>query len=346
MKPTDKMQAVLDAHKALHTLPIETLDPETARQIPLPDRAALAVYGQHFTNRALASMPQPVGGVKHILMDGSRGPILARIYTPQGDMPKGGWPVLVYYHGGGWVIATLDTYDSSARALCEEAKCVVVSVHYRQAPEHKWPAAPEDAYDAFRWVQTHTSEIKGNSARIAISGESAGGNLAAVVCLMARANGVALPVHQLLVYPVTDVAAGFDSESARKHADAKPLNRAMLLWFYDHYLPKDADRRTAFISPLYVPNLSGLPDTTIINAEIDPLRSDGEAYAERLKGAGVPVEWKLYKGVTHEFFGMKGIVDEAGEAIAFAADRLKKAFSGSHPAAPAIPLTATNMQPA
>ena len=325
-KPNDQMQAVLDAHKQMGPLPIETLDPEIARQIPLMDRAAMAVYGQHFAKRALASNPLPVGEVRHMKIDGSRGDILARIYTPKGDMPAGGWPVVVYYHGGGWVIATLDTYDASVRALCDEAQCIVISMHYRQAPEHKWPAAAEDAFDAFIWAQRNAKKLKGNPHKIAIAGESAGGNLAAVVCLMARDNSITLPLHQLLIYPVTDTYEGFDSASAKQYANAAPLNREMLIWFYNHYLPKDADRKNAYISPLHASDLTELPPATVISAEIDPLRSEGEAFANKLKAAHVPVEWRLYKGVTHEFFGMKGIVDEAGEAIAFAAERLKKAF--------------------
>ncbi len=195
-------------------------------------------------------------------------------------------------------------------------------------PEHKWPAAPKDAFKAWTWVANNAHDIDGNPAKIAVAGESAGGNLAAVVCLLARDQGVAVPVHQLLIYPVTDVADGVNSVSARENADAKPLNAAMLKWFYNHYLPQDANRRAPDVSPLYAKDHAGLPPATIILAELDPLRSDGEAYAAKLEQAGVPVTLETYAGVTHEFFGMAGIVSEATNAIELACDNLEVAFEG------------------
>lgn len=325
-EPTSQMQAVLDAHKAMGPLPIETLTAEIARQIPLADKAAQAVYGQHFLKRAMAPMPLPVGAAEHKQIQGQKGNVLLRIYTPAGTAPEAGWPVLVYYHGGGWVIATLDTYDASARALCEGAQCVVVSAHYRQAPEHPFPAAYEDALSAYSWVEMNARSLKGNPSKIAIAGESAGGNLAAVVAQTLRDKGSKLPLHQLLVYPVTDLVNGPLSASAKLHANAKPLNTAMLNWFYDQYAPNLKDRSNPYISPLNG-EMKGLPEATVILAEIDPLQSEGENYANQLNISGVPVERKLYKGVTHEFFGMVGLVDEATEAMKFACDRLKAAFN-------------------
>lgn len=326
-KPNHDMQAILDAHKALGPLPITELTPGQARLIPLLDRAAAAYYGQHFSKRALAPMPLPVGNVRHIQIPGGDGGILARVYTPKGEMPEAGWPVIVYYHGGGWVIANLDTYDGSARALCAETEAVVVSVHYRQAPEHKWPAAPQDAYAAYRWVCDNAALVQGDETRIAVAGESAGGNLAAVVCLMARDRNEPLPLHQLLVYPVTDLAHGMQSPSAIENADAAPLNTPMLGWFYDHYLPATADRQDAYISPLHA-SLRGLPPATIVLAEIDPLRSEGEGYADRLIASGIYVNVKTYAGVTHEFFGLGGLVSAAQEAMSYAAARLRNSFYG------------------
>jgi acetyl esterase len=320
------MQEILDAHAALGPLPIESLPPELARCIPLPDRAAIAVYGRNFLKKALAPLPLPIGNVMHTVLHGPGGPLLARIYTPKGEPPEGSWPTIVYFHGGGWVLGNLDTYDASCRALCEGAGAVVFAIHYRQAPENPWPAAAEDAYAAYTWVLAHG----GDPARIVVAGESAGGNLAAVVCLMARDNGIQMPGHQLLVYPVTNLADGVHSASATEHAAAKPLNTPMLRWFYNHYAPTGTDRRDPYLSPLHAESHIGLPPATILLAEIDPLRSDGEAYAIKLREAGVSVNLRIYEGVTHEFFGMAGLVKEAGEAVAVASKDLREAFSREH----------------
>ncbi len=324
--PTAQMQAILDAHAKMGPLAIETLTPELARLIPLPDRAAAAVYGQNITNRTFAANPLPVGKVEHRLIDGGDGQIMARIYTPKGEAPQGGWPAVVYFHGGGWVIANLDTYDASPRGLCEGAQAIVISVHYRQSPEYKWPAAPQDAYASYLWTHRNAMQLGINASKIAIAGESAGGNLAAVVSLMARDKDDIMPVHQVLVYPVTDLVNGTKSQSAIENAAAKPLNTPMLDWFYGHYLADKKDAMDAYASPLYAKTHAGLPTTTIILAQIDPLRSDGEAYADRLITSGVPVSIKLYPGVTHEFFGMGGLVAEATEAMALATGDLRGAF--------------------
>lgn len=320
------MQLILDAHEALAPLPIETMEAELARQLPLLDRAAVVVYGQHFTKRAFSPMPIPVGKIEHRTIGEMTDDIIIRIYSPLGDPPPEGWPILVYFHGGGWVLANLDTYDASCRALCHAANCLVVSVHYRQAPEYPWPAAVEDAFEAYRWVIDHAHEMAGDPKRIAVGGESAGGNLAAVVSLLARADGI-LPVHQLLIYPVTDLADGPMSISAQENAKAKPLNQAMLNWFYDQYVASDKLRTDFRISPLYATSHAGLPPATIILAEIDPLRHDGESYAAKLQTAGVPVQLKIFEGVTHEFFGLAGLVSEATEAVKFAGTALNAAFN-------------------
>lgn len=329
-RPTSQMQEILDTLGQLHGLPIATLPPGVARQQPLPDAAARIVYGQHITKRALAPMPAPVGGIAHTMLPSGNGTL--RVYTPIGDAPQGGWPAILYLHGGGWVIADLDTYDATARALCEGVGAVVVALHYRQAPEYPWPAAVEDTCEAYQWMLQHAGEITVDAARVAVAGESAGGNLAAVLCLIARTQQWAAPVHQLLVYPVTDVAHGIDSASAKEHAKAAPLNRAMLRWFYDHYLQGE-DPQHASVSPLHARSHKDLPPATIVLAEIDPLRSDGEAYAEKLSAAGVAVNLKTFEGVTHEFFGLAGLVDEATAAMKFACDDLKRALETDKPRA-------------
>ncbi|MDE1170116.1 MAG: alpha/beta hydrolase [Verrucomicrobium sp.] len=324
-KPNAAMQAILDAHTAMGPLPIETLTPEQARLIPLPDRAAIAYYGQHFTKKALAPLPLPVGETRHLLIPTAEGRLVARLYTPKGEAPEEGWPLVVYFHGGGWVLANLDTYDASCRALCNGAEAMVLAVHYRQAPEHPWPAAMKDAYAAFEWAAAHAPGLDADPNRIAVAGESAGGNLAAVVSQIARDKEAQLPLHQLLIYPVTDLLHGIESPSAEENAEARPLNRAMLRWFYGHYVPEREDRSHPYISPLYG-ETAGLPPATVILAQIDPLRSDGEAYAVKMAEADVPVTLKIYEGVTHEFFGMAGLIHEATDAVALASKELRQAF--------------------
>ncbi len=324
-QPSEAMQQILDAHAQLAPLPIETLSAAVARQMPLLDRAAVAAYGNHFLKKAMTALPLPVGAVEHRQLNEH---VVVRIYTPKGTKPENGWPAILYFHGGGFVIAGLDTYDASCRALCDGAGAMVISLHYRQAPEHIFPAAVEDALLGYRYLLMNTAALEIDMTAIAIAGESAGGNLATVTCIAARTQGLPLPCHQLLVYPVTDMAMGFERASAREHAEAKPLNRAMLKWFYDQYAPESIDRRDPMISPVFARDeqLRGLPPTTIILAEIDPLCSDGEVYAETLRQAGVPVHFEIYKSVTHEFFGLAGLIPEATEAMATACKALKASF--------------------
>lgn len=310
------MKAVLDELAAFKAPPIEKQSPMNARNNPTPANAVMGV---------LAKQGKPalemVGDVSHQLIPGPGGDLLARVYKPQGQGP---FPVLVYFHGGGWVIANLDTYDSSCRALTNAAKCMVVSVAYRQAPEHKFPAAAEDAYAATQWVMANAAQINGDPKRIAVGGESAGGNLAAVTCLMARDRSGMMPVHQMLIYPVTNYA--FDTPSYQENANAKPLNKAMMMWFWSQYLKSEADGSNPYASPLRAENLRGLPPATVITADIDPLRSEGQAYADRLREAGSAVKFTNYTNVTHEFFGMGAVLDKAKQAVGEAAAGLRSGF--------------------
>lgn len=264
--------------------------------------------------------------IKHLLIPGgARQQLLVRIYQPAGDGP---FPALVYFHGGGFVIANLDTYDSSARALTNAANCVVISVAYRQAPENKFPAAPMDAFAAYQWVLQNGASIKVDPARVAVGGESAGGNLATVTCLMARDRDVALPIHQMLIYPLTSTYFSTPSPNFPSYAEnvnSMPLNTPALLWFYRYYLRRAADANNPYASPLRA-NVEGLPPATVITAEIDPLRDEGEAYAQKLRDAGVAVTAQRFDGVTHEFFSLSGILDKGKQAVALAAGELKKAF--------------------
>ncbi len=335
-------QEILDQHAKYNTPPIESLSPEEARNVPLLDYAARDLVASQVAARMLTLVspnPEQVGSVGHIRIPGRGGNILARVYTPSGDGP---FPVLVYFHGGGWVIANLDVYDASARGLCNAAECIVISVAYRQAPEHKFPAAVEDAYDATLWAMNHAAHLNGDPDRVAVGGESAGGNLAAVVCLALRDQDETLPVHQLLIYPVTDFV--FDKASFQEHENAKPLNSAMMPWFAKHYLRNEADATHPHASPLREADLSGLPSATVINAENDPLRDDGRLYAERLREAGVPVTHHLYEGVMHEFFGLKGLLSKAEEAVQQAATELKEAFNRSEVPLTPMPLRADEVR--
>lgn len=309
-----QMKAVLDELAELGPKPIETLTPDEARRQPLPaDAVASLMRKRNMTPY------QRVASVQHVMVPGWGGLVPARVYVPRRSGPL---PVVVYFHGGGWVIATLDSYDASCRALADLAGALVVSVDYRQAPEHRFPAAVYDAYAALQWVRDHAAAIGGDPGRLAVAGEGAGGNLAAVCALLARDRGIAL-AHQLLIYPVTNHA--FDTPSYAEHADASPLDARMMRWFWGHYLVRPQDGQSSMASPLRA-DLHALPPATVILAEIDPLRDEGAAYAERLAEAGVPVGVHVYQGVTHEFFGMGAVVCEAQRAERAAGRALRDAF--------------------
>lgn len=319
-----QMQAVLDQFAKFGTPPIEESTPENARNLPTFKNAVEEMVAENTAVRSLTLLqpnPEPVEKISHLLIPRSTGDIVARVYTPKGE---GLFPVLVYFHGGGWVIANLEVYESSCRALCNAAECIVVSVAYRQAPEHKYPAAVEDAHTALQWIMANARQINGDPHRVAVGGESAGGNLATVACLKARDAGERLPIAQLLIYPVTDAAMNTPSYS--DNAQAKPLNASMMAWFWYHYLENEFQRSESYVSPLQTTDLSGLPPATVLTAEFDPLRDEGEAYARRLLEAGVSVFAKRYNGVTHEFFGLAGVVPKAKQAVTDAADSLKEAF--------------------
>ena len=311
LKP--EMLAVIEQLMSFQPKPLNTLTPAQARKQPGPaEAAAKQLRASNITPPAMQcdTASQQLGA----------GPV-ARIYTPKtGTAP---FPVVLYYHGGGWVIANLDTYHPSAQALCEQTGAVVVSVAYRQAPEHKFPAAHDDSFAAYEWVLKNAASIKGDPARVAVAGESAGGNLACAVSMMARDRKVALPKYQLLVYPI----AGYDQNtpSYQKNTASMPLNKAGMGWFFKNYLRTPADGQDPRIN-LVTANLKGLPPTTIIGAEIDPLLSEGKTLADKLTAAGVKVNYQLYPGTTHEFFGMAAVVPQAKEAQSVAFGDVKGAL--------------------
>jgi acetyl esterase len=245
-----------------------------------------------------------------------------RIYTPYGTGP---FPVLVYFHGGGWVIGNLEAYDATCRALTKAAGCIVIAMEYRLAPEHTFPAAPEDCYAATCWVAANAAAIGGDPRRIAIGGDSAGGNLTAVVAQMARDRGGPALVYQLLVYPVTNY--DYDTASYRENADGYLLTRDAMVWFWNHYLRSAADGDHPLASPLRASDLRGLPPAMVLTAEFDPLRDEGEAYARRLQEAGVPVTLKRYTGMIHGFFSLGTVLDQGKQAMADAAAALRAIFA-------------------
>ncbi|RYZ48843.1 MAG: alpha/beta hydrolase, partial [Proteobacteria bacterium] len=303
-KPNKQMQEVYDAMKAKGGKPIETLDAKEARLQPSP---ADAVATMMAAKNIKVDKSKVVA--EDIMIDGAAGKIAARVYKPA--MRKANLPLIVYYHGGGFVIATNDTYDASARALSEQTEAVVLSVEYRKAPENKFPAAHDDAFAAYQWGLKNATSLGADASRVAVAGESAGANLALNTAIKARDMKVQLPVHELLVYPV----AGNDmnTQSYKDNADAKPLNKPMMAWFVKNYTRTPADAKDSRIN-LMEANFKGLNPATIITAQIDPLRSEGKGLSEKMGAQGVKVNYKNYEGVSHEFFGMAAVLDEAKSA--------------------------------
>lgn len=320
-KADPQMQAVLDKLGTLGGKPIESLTPAEARKQPTPADAVAALLKDQGK-----SGPEKVAAVKDIELDLSTGKVPARLYQPEGTGP---FPVILYVHGGGWVIADLDTYDATPRALANLTGALVISTHYRQAPEFKFPAALDDVFGAYVWTLGNAHRWKANTKKVAIVGESAGGNMAAAVCMMAKEKGVQAPVHQVLVYPVADTA--MNTASYAENANAKPLNAAMMKWFAGHTFAKPEDALLPSVALLKAKSFSGMPSATVITAAIDPLRSEGEALAARMKADGVDVMYRNFDGVTHEFFGMAAVVDKAKAAQLVVATQLKEAFAGPTP---------------
>jgi acetyl esterase len=317
-KPDSDMQAVLDQLAALHPKPIETLTAAEARKQPTPTDAVKALLAK------MGKPTTPPPGVTTVdrMIQGGAGQIKARVYTPSaGTKP---FPVIVYYHGGGFVIATIDTYDGGARALSMMTKAVVVSVEYRKAPANKFPAAHDDAFAAYKWVAAHASDIGGDSSRMALAGESAGGNLAVATAMAIRDAKMPRPKFVLAVYPVAQPDT--ETGSYKENAAAKPLNRPMMEWFFKQYGRTPADGMDPRIN-LVGADLKDLPPMMIINAQIDPLRDDGAMLADKLKAAGVIVDRKVYTGVAHEFFGMGAVVAKAKDAESTGAMALADALA-------------------
>jgi len=316
----EDMLSVLTAYAALSPRPAEKIDLPNARRNPtLADAVNIVLKA-----RARSTDPESrVLGVKSrdIMVAGGEADLPARIYTPVGPGP---YPVVVYFHGGEWVMGDKDSYDDGARGLAYYAKAVVVSVDYRLAPEHPFPAAWDDALAAYRWVLKHAPEIQADPQRVALAGENSGGTLALATAIAARDAGLPRPVHVLAIYPITQTS--LTTPSYLENATAPPLSRATMEWVFSKVARKPEDLRDPRLQ-LIDANLAQLPPVTLITARIDPLRSDGEQMAAALQRAGVPVEHRDFEGTTHDFFGTAAVVEKAERAQSYAGQRLSAAFT-------------------
>lgn len=269
----------------------------------------------------LAPRPRAMTSVEDRRIPGPGGTIPVRIYRPHGvGRPA---PALVFFHGGGFVLGSLDSHDPPCRALADDARCVVIAIDYRLAPEHKFPAAVDDCVAAFRWVAANAASLGIDPARIAVGGDSAGGNLSAVVSLETRRDD-ARPCFQLLIYPATDMTMSMPS--VRQMGKGFFLEHDTMLWFIDHYLRDERDKRDPRASPLFEDDLRDQPPAFVATAGFDPLRDEGEAYANRLRDAGVPVTYRCYTSLFHGFFSTSGGIEAARPALVEAAAALRDAF--------------------
>lgn len=325
-------QRLLDTFSALGPKPLEILHPEQARKQPTLMDAVMKILKED----GKPTDPQPVGNVQDMTIPGPGGDLTVRVYHPFGTAADGSrpvesaLPVLIWIHGGGFVLYTVDTYDASCRGLCKKAGVIVVSPEYRRAPEDVFPASHDDVLATVRWVQDNTGLFGGDPSRIAIGGESVGATMAAATCVQLKEAGEPLPAGQVLVYPLT--TAQQYGESMNDAADARPLNRPLLSWMAMHAFAGVPDAvRDPRVNLLGLSNnqLAGLPPALVITDERDVLRSQGEQFARNLKGAGVPVTASRYDGMMHEFFGAAAVLDKAEQAQQEAAGHLKAAFSST-----------------
>lgn len=303
-------KALLDKIEQSGTPAYDTLPVQEARL--LYDKASELAQGEPPTPETMLALKIP----------GPASQIDVLLYKPDESY---GLPVLIYFHGGGYTIGSLKSHDCVCRTLCMEAQCIVISVDYRLAPEHKYPAAVDDCFTATQWIANNAISLGGDPQRIAVGGDSAGGNLAAVVCIKAREAGGPQLVHQLLIYPGTDMSCSFPSH--KKFAQGYRLTSELIDWFYQQYFEPDSDTDSWLASPLNADDLSGLPPAFVLSAGFDPLQDEDKAYADKLDQAGVPVKYSHYEGMLHGFIAMPGLFDKAKEALSECAVELRKAFA-------------------
>ena len=305
-------QRVLDLIREAGRPPYETLTPPEARELYRAGR------------RALQPDPPDVAEVRNLEAPAPHGAIRLRLYRGMGTEPGTALPVLVYFHGGGWVIGDLDTHDGVCRLLANGVRGAVISVDYRLVPEHKFPAAADDAVTATEWIAAHAADLGIDASRIAVGGDSAGGNLAAVVAVIARDRGGPRLRFQLLLYPATDFVESDNPQ--RERFEGFPLNVVTMNWFRDHYLRGVADYGDWRASPLRAPDLRGLPPAYVLTVGFDPLHAEGELYARRLREAGVSVQHRHLERQMHGFLTMGRIIAAAKPATEEAAAALRAAF--------------------
>jgi acetyl esterase len=302
-------QQILDGKAASGAPPLWELSPGEARTMV------------EASNAMIPAGPD-LASVRDIAIPSQAGQMPARVYSPSSSAPG----LVVYYHGGGWVLGTLDGWDASVRNLAVASGCDVLSVDYRLAPEHAFPAAADDAYDALAWAASASGLAGGRP--VVVAGDSAGGNLAAVSALRARDSGGPPIALQLLVYPVVD--CDLDRRSYHEYdGDELILNRRDMIWFWDQYTPDQATRVNPYAAPLRAPSLAGLPPAYLVTAEHDPLRDEGFAYADRLRAGRVPAEHRHYGSQIHAFFTFTGVLDDADKAVAGAGAAIRMAVEGS-----------------
>ena len=312
MPVTAEVKTILDLLAAIEGPPLEEVTPDELRA--------------NYAAMSMAATKADLASVEDRMVPGPGGDIPVRVYVPEGSSDGGApSPVLVYFHGGGWVIGNIETHDPTARSLAARSGFTVVSVDYRLAPEHPFPAPLDDCVAAVEWVVASASELGIDPTRLAVGGDSAGGNLAAVVAARLR-DTAAAPCFQLLVYPVTD--GTLSHPSIDENADGYFLTKEMMAWFWQHYVGSGS-RTDPSVSPLHAPaaSLEGMCPALVITAEFDPLRDEGEAYAAHLSAAGVPVTTTRYDGVIHGFFQMGDMIPEGNQALDQAADALKRALA-------------------
>ena len=291
-----QVKALLETVETMGFPPTYALSPESARER---------------LKELFATKGEPVDRVEDFSISGPAESIPVRLYAPAGE----GHPLLVFYHGGGWVVGDIETYDALCRALSNAADCAVLSIEYRLAPKHPFPAAVEDAYAALKWATNYAAQINCDPSTIAVGGDSAGGNLAAAVTLMSRDRDGPEIAHQLLAYPSVASPAVHEFPSYEENKEGYLLEGADIEWFLDHYLPKSVDYRHAYAAPLLAREYSGLPPATVLTAGFDPLRDEGREYAARLEASGVAVEHHEYEGMVHGFVSLLDQLDTAGEAV-------------------------------
>jgi acetyl esterase len=312
LDPTIRL--LLDAAAAANRPQLHTLSPVEARKMMRDTRAPIQGPILDTVAEVDRTIPGPAGQIP------------ARIYRPKAAAADAKLPVLVYFHGGGWVIGDIETHHTVCQRFAQDGDLLVISVDYRLAPEHRYPAAVDDCWAATQWVAANAASIGGDASKLAVGGDSAGGNLAAIVAIMARDAGAPKIGFQCLIYPAVDALA--NTGSMARNAEGYLLTTVAMKYFYDHYAPNMADRADWRCSPLRAANLAGVARAMVITAGFDPLRDEGADYARRLAADGVSVEYVDYGSLIHGFFGMPGVLPQARRGITTAAQAVREALGG------------------